>query len=227
MDREDLPGTASQHAIVVVRIDTAEIVSRVGLDEAFYGLEFSRDGKTLFSSGAAGEVIHQFTFKDGYLNEHREIVLRNVKERGVPSGLAVDADAKRVYAANLWGHRVTSVDVGGGAEPTDIALVSNTSAAASGLVKPSSDADLAAAAKRTEALLDSTAPGDPFPYACRLDERRQRLYVSLWAQSAVAVIDLKSASVEARWQTQEHPWKRSRRRCIRIRRQAPRRTALR
>ena len=44
-----------------------------------------------------------------------------------------------------------------------------------------------------------------FPYACRLDEKRQRLYVSLWAQAAVAVIDLKVGQVIARWPAQEHP----------------------
>lgn len=195
----------SQHTIVVVKIAAVEVVSRVGLDEAFYGLEFSRDGKTLFSSGAGGEVVHQFSFKDGYLGDHKEIVLRNVKERGIPSGLAVNDDASRIYAANLWGHRVTRVDLAGGAGPMDIALGTNRPAASSDLVKPSSDSDLAAVTKRTEALLDPTAPGDPFPYACRLDERRQRLYVSLWAQATVAVIDLKSGSVIARWPTQEHP----------------------
>src|SRR5206468_4217941 len=43
------------------------------------------------------------------------------------------------------------------------------------------------------------------PYACRLDEKRQRLYVSLWAQSAVAMVDLKSHQVIAYWPTEEHP----------------------
>src|SRR2546422_5947630 len=42
-------------------------------------------------------------------------------------------------------------------------------------------------------------------YACRLDEKRQRLYVSLWAQAAVAVVDLKATQVIARWPAQEHP----------------------
>ena len=34
---------------------------------------------------------------------------------------------------------------------------------------------------------------------------RQRLYVSLWAQSAVAVVDLGIDQVIARWAAQEHP----------------------
>src|SRR5207248_5789599 len=40
---------------------------------------------------------------------------------------------------------------------------------------------------------------------CRFDERRQRLYVSLWAQALVAVIDLKTHRLAALWPTEEHP----------------------
>ena len=72
-------------------------------------------------------------------------------------------------------------------------------------VPASQDLDNDAATKREEASLYRTGPDETFPYACRLDEKRQRLYVSLWAQAAVAVIDLKSQQVIARWPAQEHP----------------------
>ena len=65
--------------------------------------------------------------------------------------------------------------------------------------------DEAAITKRAEAALDPADPTAPYPYACRLDESRGRLYVSLWAQAQVAVIDLKSNQVIARWPTEEHP----------------------
>ncbi len=195
----------SQHAIAIVNIASAETVSRVALDEAFYGLEFSRDGQTLFSSGAGGEVIHRFAFKDGYLSDHQTIALRNVKDRGVPAGLAVDNQARRVYVANLWGHRITKVDVTGESKPADVLLGTNVVATTANLPKPSPDADLAAANKRAEVALDPTTPSDPFPYGCRLDEQRQRLYVSLWAQATEAVIDIKSHVVVGHWPTQEHP----------------------
>jgi DNA-binding beta-propeller fold protein YncE len=44
-----------------------------------------------------------------------------------------------------------------------------------------------------------------FPYACCLDNRRHRLYVSLWGAAQIAVVDLKSHKVIARWPTEEHP----------------------
>src|SRR6058998_728209 len=43
------------------------VVSRVVVDEAFYGLAFSGDGRKLFCSGAGSEVVHSFRFEEGYL----------------------------------------------------------------------------------------------------------------------------------------------------------------
>ncbi len=44
-----------------------------------------------------------------------------------------------------------------------------------------------------------------FPYAFALDEARNRLYVSLWGASKVALIDTEKAEVVQRFATQEHP----------------------
>src|SRR5438046_6444133 len=66
----------SQNEVVVFDIAKPKIVSRAEIDEAFYGLAFSHDGKTLVCSGAGSEVIHVFDFADGYLANHREIKLR-------------------------------------------------------------------------------------------------------------------------------------------------------
>jgi YVTN family beta-propeller protein len=70
---------------------------------------------------------------------------------------------------------------------------------------PATSDDEAAITKRAEALLDQTKPEDPFPYGCVLDEKRSRLYVSLWAQASVAVVDTAARKVLARWPVEEHP----------------------
>src|SRR5262249_44843801 len=44
------------------------ISCRVPLEQAFYGLCFSPDGRQLFASGAEHEVIHAFGFEDGLLS---------------------------------------------------------------------------------------------------------------------------------------------------------------
>jgi DNA-binding beta-propeller fold protein YncE len=195
----------SAHEILVVDIPAAEVVSRTAVHESFYGLEFSKDGRQLFCSGAGDEVVHSFEFLQGSLTNHHQIRLRDAKLRAIPGGLAVDVAAKRLFVANVWGNRVTRVDLLPQPAVADILLGTNVAPLSIPAVPPSSDFDNDAANKREEASLYQTGPDDAFPYACRLDEKRQRLYVSLWAQAAVGVIDLNTEQLIARWPTQEQP----------------------
>jgi DNA-binding beta-propeller fold protein YncE len=195
----------SAHEILVVDIPAAEVVSRTAVHESFYGLEFSHDGRQLFCSGAGDELVHSFDFLQGSLTNHHQIKLRDAKLRAIPGGLAVDGAGKRLFVANVWGNRVTRVDLLPQPAVVDIPLGTNVAPLSIAPVLPSSDFDNDAASKREESSLYQTGPDDAFPYACRLDEKRQRLYVSLWAQAAVGVIDLNSEQLIARWPTQEHP----------------------
>lgn len=194
-----------KHEVIVVNLASAEIASRTQVEESFYGLAFSQNGRQLFCSGAGAEVVHQFAFKDGELTDHQEIRLRDAKTRAVPAGLALSRDAKRLYVANVWGHRITLADLGNAGSLSEILLDKGALAANENLVPPPSDPDLAAATKRAAAALEDAQSDEPFPYACRLDEKKNRLYVSLWAQSKVAVIDLKTSKIVDYWPTQEHP----------------------
>jgi len=81
----------SAHQISMVDLLTEKAISHVNVNQSFYGIEFSGDGKRLFCSGAGDEVIHAFDFNEGHLTNHQQIRLRDIKERGIPSGLAVDA----------------------------------------------------------------------------------------------------------------------------------------
>src|SRR6266702_6823094 len=60
----------SAHEIVVVDLASGAVASRTKVDEAFYGLAFSKDGSQLFCSGSSGENIHVFHFADGQLEKH-------------------------------------------------------------------------------------------------------------------------------------------------------------
>jgi DNA-binding beta-propeller fold protein YncE len=183
--------------------DLDRVISRATIDEAFYGLAFSGDGRKLFCSGAGSEVVHSFRFEDGYLAGHEELKIADQKERYVPAGLAVSADGSRVCVASVWGHTVSILD--NGRVTAEIALSTNAASRVRHSLPPAKDEDEAAITKRAEALLESASPDDPFPYGCALDEKRGRLYVSLWGQSAVAVIDLAANQLVARWPAQEHP----------------------
>ena len=192
------------HEIAVVDIAAAKITSRIAVEEAFYGLAFSPDGLHLYCSGAGQELIHAFDFVQGHLRPSRDYRLRPADQRGVPSGVAVSADGAQIWAANLWNHRLSQVDLASGAVKMEINFLPN-SAPTSTLLPPPADPDLAAATKRSEASHDPAALGAPFPYACVLDEARQRVYVSLWARAAVGVVDARTGQIETSWPTEEHP----------------------
>jgi DNA-binding beta-propeller fold protein YncE len=195
----------SAHQIIIVDLTKGEAVSHAPLNQSFYGIEWSHDGSRLFCSGAGEELIHTFDFNNGSLTHHEKIQLRDIKERAVPAGLALDSKSQTLFAANVWGDRVTRIDLLPQPKILDIPLRTNINPLLNTDGTRTSDADTEAAAKRAEVYLLQASPDDTFPYACRLDEKRQRLYVSLWAQATVAVIDLKSNQVIDRWPTEDHP----------------------
>ena len=101
----------SEHEIVVVELrnDKPRIVSRVSLDQTFYGICFAPDGKTLFASGGEFEVVHAFAFDKGLLSDHREIPVAPVADKFVVAGVAVDAAGRTLFAAGAWGDAVAIV----------------------------------------------------------------------------------------------------------------------
>ncbi|HWF18386.1 MAG TPA: alkaline phosphatase family protein, partial [Verrucomicrobiae bacterium] len=198
------------HEIIVVDINEAKVVSTTKVNEAYYGIEFARSGARLYCSGSSDEVIHVFDFKDGVLTEIQPIQLCNPQERNIPCGIAVSGNARDLFVANVWGQNIAKVDLMARTNVMEIAPIPGeedkierkTEAEKEDPDNPN-DPDLHAITKR--AVLDPIKPDAPFPYACRLDDKRQLLFVSLWARSSVAVIDLKTFKVFALWPTQEHP----------------------
>ncbi len=190
------------HEIVVLDLATRAIVSRQRVPEAFYGLTFSRDGTRVFCSGSSDETVHVFRFDDGKLEEMSPYPLRDKKERGVPAGLALSADSSTLYIANLWGQSVTRLNLGKDGPPPDHLALGEPAAPAPEQEPTTDDPSIT---KRDRALLDATDPSAPFPYACVLDEKRHRLYVSCWGRSHIAVIDTATFTLLTRWATDAHP----------------------
>jgi DNA-binding beta-propeller fold protein YncE len=194
-----------KHEIVVVDFLRRRVVWRTPVNETFYGLAFSADGSQLFCSGASDEVVHAFRFGRGRLTGHREIRVRDRNQTGVPCGLALDRRARRLFVANVWGRSVTEIDLDARARVLDILLATHPPASAPLPARASADADVSPANQRAIGAEVQTKPDGPFPYACALDEQRDRLYVSLWARAAVAVVDSKSNRLSAVWPAEEHP----------------------
>ena len=191
------------HEVVILDLATRTAASRVPVPEAFYGLAFSHDGAQLFCSGSSDENLRGFRFADGKLESTEPVAVRDINERGVPAGLALSADRQTVYVANLWGQSISRLHLGKNPAPPEHLALGEPAEPAP---VPDPDAtDDPSITKRDRALLDATDPSAPFPYACALDEKRHRLYVSCWGRGHIAVIDTAAFTLLARWPTDAHP----------------------
>ena len=63
------------HEILVVDLnpERTRVLSRVQIDQAFYGLVWSKDGRQVFASGGEFEVVHVFDFDKGYLTKGKPL----------------------------------------------------------------------------------------------------------------------------------------------------------
>jgi sugar lactone lactonase YvrE len=97
------------HEVIVFDLESRKKVSRHLLEQTFYGLCFSADGSTLYASGGEREIVHQLDFRDGILNNPRQIRVAPEKEKFIPGGLAVDRAHKNLFVCGTWGHGVAIV----------------------------------------------------------------------------------------------------------------------
>jgi DNA-binding beta-propeller fold protein YncE len=104
-----LHGGHGDHEVALIDLKKQKTVSRVLVDQAFYGLAFSPDGKQLFASGGEFEVVHAFDFADGLLSHHRRIRICDPDEKWIVAGIAIDAKGTRLATAGPWGHAVAVV----------------------------------------------------------------------------------------------------------------------
>ncbi|MFM8579119.1 MAG: YncE family protein, partial [Planctomycetaceae bacterium] len=191
------------HELVVLDVQSRRVVSRVAIDESFHGVAFNPAGSMVYASGGGGETILPFRFESGVLVPLTPIRLRDEKERGVPAGIALTSDGRTLVVANVWGHSVTRVRLD--ASPPTVEHLPLTQAAVPAPAIPAATTDDPSITKRADQLLERTVADLPYPFACVVDEHRGRVYVSLWAQAAVAVIDLAEWKVVGRFEVEEHP----------------------
>jgi DNA-binding beta-propeller fold protein YncE len=98
-----------------------KVICRVAMDQAFYGLCFSPDGKTLFASGGEFEVVHAYEFGEGLLSHHRQLPVANTKNKFVVAGIGIDPAGKLLAAAGPWGDAVSLVPID---NPSDRSTIS-------------------------------------------------------------------------------------------------------
>lgn len=196
-----------QHELAVVDLKSETVLQHVPLNEAFYGLTMSGDGNKVFCSGGGDELVHRYDFIQGVLTNGVEIRLHDRILRAIPSGIAVDNQQNFLYAANVFGDCITRVDLKS-KEPQRFDLdlgPRNHDQVLNPIIPPEKFDSAEGAERKFELGFYAAAPEDSFPYACCLDERHHRLYVSIWAHSEVRVIDSVTLQPIAAWRTGEHP----------------------
>jgi len=205
------------HEVVIVNLDKTRtrVVSRATVDQAFYGLTWSPDGRQLYASGGEFEAVHVFDFEQGYLKKSKSLDVSRVekeaveKQRVVVGGLTLDAAGRELFVASPWGDCVVRVPLD---NPDNRVLIPTTpeppkkKEAAKGEPPSPPDGRKDLDAKPVEKK-DVEPPKDlgAFPYVCLLEPGGKRAFVSLWNRAGVAVINLETNAITATWPTAEHP----------------------
>ena len=196
------------HELAVLDIETRRILSRTRLDDAFQGLAFADGGTRLYVSGGSAETILAFRFEAGVLVPAGAVAVREPTVRGIPCGIALGPGG-HLYAANVWGHTVSVVSPATADHAAVVhpeLLLGTVAPAPAPIPRPTTDDP--SITKRADALLERVIADAPHPWTCVVDPTRKRLYVSLWAQAAVAVLDISTPDaphVVGRVEVEEHP----------------------
>ncbi len=203
------------HEVHILDLNTKarKIVCRVTVEQAFYGLAWSPDGKQVYASGGEFDIVHVWDFDKGLLHNHRKLDVGNVpgSKRTVPSGIVLDSTGKELFACALWADAVVRVPL----DNPDNKVVIPLNAG----VSPKKEGDQGAPPSPPDGRKEPTkeqpkpadddgakpAPNNSFPYTAVVEPGGKRLFVSLWAKAGVAVIDLETNKVAGVWKTASHP----------------------
>lgn len=199
-----------EHEVIVVDLnpERTRVLSRVQIDQAFYGLAFSNDGKQVFASGGEFEVVHVFDFDRGYLTKGRPIDVSTGKNaKGVVGGISFDSTGRDLLVASPWADAVVRVPLVNPDNKKIIPMVALGAKKEPGKGEPPSPPD---GRKESKEKADDDQPAkekDPqfYPYTCLAEPGGKRAFVSVWARAEVAVIDLEKNAVVQTWPTAEHP----------------------
>jgi len=201
--------------IIDLNVKAQKIVCRVTVDQAFYGLAWQPDGKSIYASGGEFDIVHIWDFDKGLLHNHRTIDVSGVpgSKRTVPAGITLDPTGKDVFVCGLWADAVIRIPLDNPGNKVIVPLAFEESkkpelpkgdppSPDDGKKKPDDKKPVVAEDDDAGA---KAAKNNSYPYSCLVEPNGKRAFVTLWAKSAVAVIDLETNAVTARWTTASHP----------------------
>jgi DNA-binding beta-propeller fold protein YncE len=195
------------HEVVILNLGKGQtpISSRVPIPQGFYGLAFSPDGRQVYASGGEFDVLHVWDFDKGLLHNARTLDV-SAGRRTVPAGLAVSG--RDLFACGLWADALVRVPLDNPANKVVIPLTppqpKPAEAKTGELPSPDDNRSKEVVANDDDRGVEP-AKNNGWPYAVLAEPGGKRAFVSLWAKSAVAVVDLQANAVVATWPTAAHP----------------------
>ncbi len=95
------------HEVMTLHLKDRSVIARVTVPQAFYGLCFSPDGRTVYASGGEYDLVHSWAVdNDGLLSGHRTTRVVPQKESFVVAGLSTSVDGSKLYVCGAWGDRL-------------------------------------------------------------------------------------------------------------------------
>ena len=193
----------SQPSLRVVDLARRRVVQKLSLDHAWLGLAWHPDGTRLYSSGAADNSIREVQWRGSRLAPGRTLVVappqttkdERLTNAGFMGGLALSADGRVLYAAQVYGKAVVALDLASGAVLARRALPAE---AYSVLLSPDGrslyvsvwgGARVVVLEPRALAPLGEIAVGE-HPSAMLLSQDGRRLFVACANTNAVWVVDV-------------------------------------
>ncbi len=203
-----------EHDIHIIDLNSKnrKIVSRATLDQAFYGLAWSPDGKQIYASGGEFDVIHAFDFDKGLLSNHRKLDVSGAStktKKTVPSGVTLNPQGTELFTTAMWADAVIRIPLNNPENRINIPLTYTKEQVVGPMGEGPSPDDGRVDPNKLDVdpndLGTKPLPNTAFPYTAFVEPNGKRLFVSLWAKSGVAVIDLETNKLTAVWGTASHP----------------------
>jgi DNA-binding beta-propeller fold protein YncE len=168
-----------EHEVLTCSAENGRVIGRVALHQSFSGLVWSSDGKRLYAGGGFDDVIYGFDYAGGLLSNPVKLTFSAPFEGQAQQGKT----EPRLPAGLALSHD------------------GRTLWAACAFSHTVARFDTVESKQEREIALGTQT----YPYGLAWDEARDRLYVSLWGNAEVAVVDTAADRVLYRWKTEEHP----------------------
>jgi YVTN family beta-propeller protein len=167
----------SKPSITVFDTANFNIKGVLPLDHAWLGLAWHPDGKRLFSSGAAQNVVNELTWNGEALKTNEPIVIakpvlkptfETLKDSGFVGGVSISPDGSKLYAVQVFGSAVSMIDL-------------------------------------ERRKVERTAHLSAEPYSSLVSADGHSVFVSLWGGAKLLVLDSTTLELKADMRVGEHP----------------------